>query len=253
MAQTQRDKFVDMACSFNGCTMKDPEHKQIIDTFNAHCPDGYRMTYNDYHCAASVSAWAYMTGLEDLIPCSCNVGVMIDKAKKMGIWKEDESITPEKGWLAVYDWDDGSDYAKTNNKNGPDHVGVIVSVKAGKITVMEGNMGESRLYGYRTVNVNGRYLRGFIAPKFDNGAKATKTEVKKIQGYIKINKKYKVLPKCGMNVRSNPSVKSKRVNGIPYGKTFKATKRLNNWVYSSYYRGWVCMKEGDEVYLKAVK
>ena len=253
MAQTQRDKFIDISCSYKGKTMDSEEHREIIDMFNAHMPDGYRMSYTDYHCAAAVSAWAYMAGIGDLVPCSCNCGVMISKAKSMGIWKEDESVTPERGWILVYDWDDGANYAKTDNKNSPDHVGVVVSVKAGKITVMEGNKGSSRVYGFRELEVNGRYIRGYIAPKFDNGAKAKAVKKTEVIGYIKINKKYKVVPKCGMNVRSKPSVKGKRVNGIPYGKTFKATKRLGNWVYSSYYKGWVCIKEGSDVYLKVVK
>lgn len=49
----------------------------------------------------------------------------------------------------------------------PDHVGVIVEAheSAGYFVVVEGNY--SNAVKKRTLSINGRYIRGFISPKYD--------------------------------------------------------------------------------------
>lgn len=55
----------------------------------------------------------------------------------------------------------------TDNTGTPDHVGVIVEVheSAGYFVVVEGNY--SNAVKKRTLSINGRYIRGFISPKYD--------------------------------------------------------------------------------------
>ena len=243
---SQRDKIAQIAAKYVGKGINSKEHKEIINAFN-------KMSYTDYHCAATVSAIAYMAGLEKLIPCSCNCGTMLNKAKKMGIFIENDAYVPKAGDIIFYDWQDSG---KGDNTGGPDHVGFVVSIKNKSITIFEGNMGNKRLYGYRTMKVNGQYIRGYAAPKYDDSAKTSEkkeTTTAKSTASTKINRKYKVVEKAGMNVRSGPSTKYKRVNAVAYGKTFTATKKSGNWVYSKYYGGWICIKAGTEVYLKHIK
>lgn len=251
---SQRDKIAQIAAKYVGKGINSEEHKEIINAFNKLNPDGYKMSYTDYHCAATVSAIAYMAGLEKLIPCSCNCGTMLNKAKKMGIFIENDAYVPKAGDIIFYDWQDSG---KGDNTGGPDHVGFVVSIKNKSITIFEGNMGNKRLYGYRTMKVDGQYIRGYAAPKYDDSAKTSEkketTKTTEQPASTKINRKYKVIEKAGMNVRSGPSTKYKRVNGVAYGKTFTATKKSGNWVYSKYYGGWICIKAGTEVYLKHIK
>ena len=252
---SQRDKIAEICAKYVGKGINSEEHKEIIDKFNKLNPDGYKMSYTDHHCAATVSAIAARAGCEKIVPLSCNCGTMLNKAKKMGIFIEDDAYVPKAGDMIFYDWQDSG---KGDNTGGPDHVGFVVSVKNKVITIFEGNMGANRLYGYRTIKVDARYTRGYAAPKYDDSSSAKPSEKKKTTtakstASTKINRKYKVVEKAGMNVRSGPSTKYKRVNAVAYGKTFTATKKSGNWVYSKYYGGWICIKAGTEVYLKHIK
>mgnify|MGYP002519993987 CR=1 FL=1 len=57
---------------------------------------------------------------------------------------------------------------KGENKNSPDHVGIVEKVKDGDITVIEGNKGaEPGKVARRAIKVNGRYIRGFVTPHYD--------------------------------------------------------------------------------------
>lgn len=138
-------------------------HKAIIDLYNAHKPlaRGYKVKYTDEWCATFVSAVAIKCGATDIIPTECSCGRMIQLMQQMGIWIEDESITPQPGDIIMYDWDDNG---KGNSTGWPDHVGYVDSVKDGIITVIEGNLNNG--VARRPIAVNGRYIRGFGRPKY---------------------------------------------------------------------------------------
>ena len=72
----------------------------------------------------------------------------------------------ENGDLILYDWDDDG---IGDCKGWSDHVGIVLSVTNNKIKVIECN--KSKTVGYRTISVNGKYIRGFITPKFKKEAK----------------------------------------------------------------------------------
>ena len=76
----------------------------------------------------------------------------------MGIWQENDAFVPKPADEVLYDWDDGPNYATTDNKGNPEHVGMVEKVVGNDITVIEGNM-NGGMVGRRTLKVNGRYIR----------------------------------------------------------------------------------------------
>ena len=168
--QQLRKKYVDYAITYLGCKESDGSFKKIIDLYNSHKPlaQGYKMKYTDAWCACYVSAMAIGCGLEDIIPLEVSCGRYITLAKNMGIWVESDSYTPKTGDLILYDWDDTGN---GDAASGADHIGIVVSVSGKTIKVIEGNNGDK--VAYRTIQVNGRYIRGFVTPKY--GSKATGT------------------------------------------------------------------------------
>ena len=139
-------------------------HQMILDIYNSQnpLPRGYKMTIEDPWCAATVTAVAVKLRYTDIIPCECSCSKMIQQAKTMGIWIEDESVTPKPGWLAIYDWGDNG---KGDCTGDPEHIGTVVEVENGQLFVAEGNYDNS--VKIRQVPLNGRYLRGYIAPNYD--------------------------------------------------------------------------------------
>lgn len=85
----------------------------------------------------------------------------------MGIWIEQDNRVPKLAEAVLYDWDDKSNYAVTDNTGDPEHIGTVVEVNesAGYFVVREGNYNEA--VKARTLSINGRYIRGFISPKYD--------------------------------------------------------------------------------------
>lgn len=167
-----RTKIVALAQEWVGLNEADGSHKKIIDIYNSQdkLPRGYKLKYTDYWCAGTVSALAIACNATDIIPIEVSCTKQIEIAKAMDIWVEDESVTPQTGWLCVYDWQDNG---KGDNKGNPDHIGIVESVVGDTITVIEGNYKDA--VGRRLMRVNGKYIRGYIAPKYDaEPVKATK-------------------------------------------------------------------------------
>lgn len=94
---------------------------------------------------------------------------MINDAKKMGIWQESDAYVPSPGDCVLYDWDDDG---KGDCTGYPEHVGMVENCNGKTITVIEGNM-SGGIVGRRTLAVNGRYIRGFVVPKFTAAAPQT--------------------------------------------------------------------------------
>ena len=169
-----RQKVVDLANSWVGKKESNGSYKMIIDIYNSlgtsKLPRKIKMEYGWAWCACTWSAIAIKLGYTAIMPIEISCYYLIEAAKKMGCWQEKDSFTPKPGDGVLYDWDDGANYASTDNKNTPDHVGVVVSVdkKAGTFVVVEGN--KSNAVGKRTMKINGRYIRGFITPAYDDGA-----------------------------------------------------------------------------------
>lgn len=160
-----RVKVLKIMKSWVGAKQGGKTHKMIIDTFNSikPLPDGWAMTYTAPWCATTVSAAFHKAGYDKIFPSSANCVTMVNKAKKMGIWVENDGFTPRPGDIILYDWDDSG---KGDNKGNPDHVGMVEKVVGSTITVIEGNKGVPSACARRTMHVDGRYIRGYIVPKY---------------------------------------------------------------------------------------
>lgn len=162
----KRKDVAEIILSWKGMKESDGSFKPIIDIYNSivPLPRNYKLKYTDFWCAGTASAAYKQAGIDDIFPCECGCASMIQKAKEMGIWIENDAYTPKIADACMYDWqDDGCG----DNVGSPDHVGIVVSVdKTSKtFVVVEGNM--SNAVGSRTMSVNGRYIRGFISPHFE--------------------------------------------------------------------------------------
>ena len=159
-----RQKVVDLALSWVGKNEKDGSYKEIIDIYNNFAgpfPRGVHMQYGWSWCACTWSALAVSLGYTEVMPIEISCGELIKRAKEMGVWIEDDSYRPLPGDGILYDWQDSG---IGDNQGWPDHVGMVVSTTDREITVVEGN--KSDAVGVRTIPINGKFIRGFIAPKF---------------------------------------------------------------------------------------
>ena len=85
----------------------------------------------------------------------------------VGAWQEKDSYKPAAGDVIFYDWDDSG---SGDNTGWPEHVGIVEKLSGSVITVIEGNKNDA--VGRRSLNVNGKFIRGFGVPKY-NGTAAT--------------------------------------------------------------------------------
>lgn len=154
------------------------QHKAILAVYNNSklCPR-YTMTTSDAWCATAVSAAFIACGLAgaagsdklfQCVECSCNN--MIAKAKTQGIWVENDAYVPKVGDVILYDWQDSG---VGDNTGSSDHVGIVYSISGSTIKVIEGN--KSNTVAYRTLSVNGRYIRGYITPNYAKFASTATT------------------------------------------------------------------------------
>lgn len=151
--------------SWIGKNEADGSFREIIDIYNSHTPRarGYKLKYSDEWCAGTVSAAAIATGNTNAVPLEVSCHYMIEGAKAKGIWVENDAYVPQGGDIILYDWQDSGAGDNTGN---PDHVGVVEYTSGGIIHVIEGNNGEK--VARRELSVNGRYIRGFIVPKYSD-------------------------------------------------------------------------------------
>ena len=158
-----RQAVVDLALSKVGIKEGSAGHKAIIDKYNSQSPlpRGYKVKYTDAWCATFVSYLAVELGYTDIIPTECSCPKMVELAKQMGIWVEDDNYMPSEGDIVLYDWQDSG---VGDNTGTPDHIGVVTKLLPFSMQVTEGNYKDA--VGIRDLQYNGRYIRGFIVPKY---------------------------------------------------------------------------------------
>ena len=162
-----RQKVVDTVCGWEGKNEADGSYKSIIDIYNtlpaAELPRKTKMAYGWAWCACTWSAIAVYLKYLAIMPIEISCYYIIEAAKKMGVWVENDAYVPDPGDAVLYDWDDTG---KGDNTGNPDHIGTVIYVNksAGYMVVMEGNYSNS--VKKRTISLNGRYIRGFICPKY---------------------------------------------------------------------------------------
>lgn len=167
-----RKKFAARAAAYVGVKEGTAQHHAIIYKYNEHKPlaRGYKVTYKDAWCATFGSEIAIEAGYTDIIPTECGCNAQIALWQKMGRWCENDAKVPEPGDYIYYDWDDNG---AGDCKGGSEHVGIVEKVSGSTITVIEGN--KSNAVGRRTLQVNGRYIRGYGVPEFEKKATSTDT------------------------------------------------------------------------------
>lgn len=167
-----RSDIVALAASWIGKKESDGSHKGIIDIYNDFVSKHpelklAKMSYTSPWCACTWSALAIKMGYTDIIPIEISCGRLIEKAKAMGCWVENDGYIPSPGDGILYDWNDSG---KGDNTGWPDHVGMIeyVNASSGYMVVIEGNYSNS--VKKRTISINGKYIRGFITPKYEDNS-----------------------------------------------------------------------------------
>lgn len=175
MTETEiRQKVVATAEAWLGVLAGSAEHAHILKIYNAQkpLPRGTRMQEGWAWCAAFVSAVSLKLGLRDIMPTEMSCHQMILLYRQLGRWIENDAYVPSPGDVIMYDWDDGRNYASTDNTGTPDHVGIVTACDGKTISVIEGNVNSK--VAMRTLAVNGRYIRGYGCPDF--ASKATEKE-----------------------------------------------------------------------------
>lgn len=166
-------QVLDVMRSWIGKSRSKGTHKDIIDIYNSYTPRarGYKVTYTDSYCDATVSAAFIKLGAVDLIGgTECGVEKHVEIFKKAGIWQEDGRVTPKPGWIIVYNWDDSTQ----PNDGYSDHIGIVETVSSsGIITTIEGNI-NGGLVGRRNLAVGKGTIRGYAVPKYAESSKASK-------------------------------------------------------------------------------
>ena len=161
-----REKVVATAEAWLGAKTGSAQHKEIIKVYNAQrpLPRTTQMQESWAWCAVFVSAVSLKLGLRDIMPTEMSCHQMMLLYKKLGRWIENDAYVPSQGDVILYDWQDGTNYAATDNTGTPDHVGIVTSCDGITIRVIEGNV--SNKVDTRVLVVNGRYIRGFGIPDY---------------------------------------------------------------------------------------
>lgn len=166
-----RQKVADIINAWVGATKGSAKHLEILEIYNGYKPlaRGYTMKVTDAYCAATVSAAYIKAGIAEYTGTECGVEKFTVVAKNKGIWVENDAHTPKVGDACAYDWDDTG---KGDCTGSADHIGIVTQVNstAGTFVVTEGNMTGGKV-GTRPMEVNGKYIRGFICPDFADIAK----------------------------------------------------------------------------------
>ena len=138
------------------------EHREILEVYNGirPLPRGYAVKQTDAWCAAFVSAAAVMAGVGERYPLECSCSRMIEGARAMGIWVEDDDHVPETGDWVLYNWQAGGN---GDDDGAPDHVGIVIGMESGEILAVEGNYDNA--VKLRRFPVNWEKIRGFICPR----------------------------------------------------------------------------------------
>lgn len=169
-----RSEVVRLAQSWIGLKESDGSYKKIIDIYNGYkgkIPRGIKMRYDWAWCACTWSAIAIKLGYTDIMPIEISCQELIKAADKKKIWMENDGYVPSPGDAILYDWNDNG---VGDCMGWADHVGIVetVSKDAGYFVVIEGNY--QNAVKRRTISINGRYIRGFITPKYDKEPSTTK-------------------------------------------------------------------------------
>ena len=171
-----RRSVVNVMRGWLGWSEANGKYRAIIDLYNSQrpLPRGYKLQYDDEWCAATVTAAGIQARLQNIIFGECSCSRMVSLYQQAGRWMEDDAYKPQIGDIVMYRWDDGANYAATDNTSSPNHVGVVAEVNGRVMTIIEGNKGQK--VATRSLFVNGRYIRGYCLPDYASMAETEDDE-----------------------------------------------------------------------------
>lgn len=236
-----RQKYVDKICSWEGYSVADGRHKQIVDIYNNDkpLPANYTVKYTDAWCATTVSAAAIECKLTDIIPKECSCGRMIQGFQKIGRFMEKDDYTPKIGDIIFFDW---QDTGIGDNTGWPDHVGVVRSISGDSITTIEGNI--SKKVGGRTIKVNSKNIRGYGIPDYVTKAQTMQKPTVPVSpsnntvtpNTYTTGKVYTISVSNTLNIRDKSNTFTGKIIGsFKNGSKITPLKKENNMVY---FEGW---------------
>lgn len=234
-----RSEVVKIAKKYVGVKQGTKKHKELVDMFNSVKPHGEKGNYSCAWCAITWTAIQIIAGNgQKVVPYSYNCGKLIEYAKKLGIWVEEDDFIPSPADGIIYYWNDSG---KGDCKSGASHVGTVekIDMKKKKITVIEGNKGTTHACGRREIGFNSRYIRGFIHPVYDGEAKPKKTKTKKstqkkkTSGFT-VGEKYTVTAESGLNIRKGAGTNMGIVGAAPKGTKVECLEVRNGWIKVNY-------------------
>lgn len=157
-----RRKVADTALALVGIKEGTAEHKRIIDIYNAQCklPRGYKMTYTDAWCAATMTYIGIILDIIHIILPECSCSRMIKLYDDKDRWMEADDYVPDLADIVMFDWD----ARKGECTGAPDHTGMIVGKKGNTIMVLEGNYDNQ--VKIREICVEYIKVRGYCLPDY---------------------------------------------------------------------------------------
>lgn len=142
--------------------------------------------------------------------------------------------------------------------NGNKHVGIIEYVKDGYYHTIEGNKGNKVARGQ--YKIGSSYIYGICSPDYESlEDKETVLKPEPVQKptpapvVVPTTKKYQVICKKGLNVRTGPGTKYTDVGNLNYGQTVTVYETSNGWAKIDKTKArWACIKRGSSIYMKVV-
>lgn len=150
-----------------GITEGGMEHNEIVKAYNTLAgrpeglPRGVKAALEYDWCAITVAGIAHAMGLTEAYPMEMSCSKIIEIAKSMGIWIEDDGYIPVPGDWCIFAWkgEEGKE-----NTLAPNHIGAVYFSDGEVFLSVEGNKGDT--VGTRALQVGDRRIRGFVHPDF---------------------------------------------------------------------------------------
>lgn len=159
-------------------------HLAILKDYNtlgntkAGLPRGHKAVPTDDWCAIFVAGQAHAVGLTEAYPMECSCSKIVEIAKEMGIWIENDSYIPVIGDWILYAW---KGQEGQENELAPNHIGIIYGCDGENMLAVEGNKGDK--VDTRKLDVGDRRIRGFVHPDLSGlvGSLIAPAVVEKVQ------------------------------------------------------------------------
>ena len=159
----QKNRVIRAASNLVGTSTGSAAHQRMVEDYNSvkPLPVGYAVKNTDDWCDIFVTVVFQREGLSHLVGRECGVERHIQIFKKLGIWNEDGTTTPQSGDIITFNWDKDTQ----QNDGWADHIGIVERVENGWIHTIEGNSsnGVVRRNTYRVGHGN---IRGFARPHY---------------------------------------------------------------------------------------